>query len=330
MKAKIFYIEKLQEDLCEAIATQLRNVIDMNIKIEEIAIPENYNFHSSKETHKKMDLYVRMLRGAMIKINDFNIRLEYNSSNWCYLGSEHGEYTSYYSHSITLKEEQIKSIFPGVAIMNRMILLPSGVDVIFNDLHKDDFNFLFKPIDLQGVSLIDLEDSLRLKNILNEIKKLLDTEIAKYCNRYIELKKSPKPDYDELSDLLDVKKNYLQKLEPEILVSHLKITPSTSNKKIPLGKETTIKVDFLKETEISIDEVYIEIRAPFSVLKEKVIKKSLQFLSNSKESQSVEFEVTPTAYPFCPLEIRFNFNEIKYGNNPIPFPKSLILEVEAN
>ena len=54
MKAKIFYIDKIQDGLCEKIATKLRSVIDINIKIDELSIPESYNYHSSKEYHQKM------------------------------------------------------------------------------------------------------------------------------------------------------------------------------------------------------------------------------------------------------------------------------------
>ena len=163
-------------------------------------------------------------------------------------------------------------------------------------------------------------------------------EIAKYCNRYMELKSSPYPDFEELSKLLNVKKRYLKKLEKHILINHvneseklinhLKITPKVLNEKIQANKESVVTIEFFKETEVTIEDVYIEIRAPHKSLEQEVFKKSLHFKKETKESKKIYFEIIPKTKPFCPIEVRFNFNELIHGNNPIPFPIPLLIEVE--
>jgi hypothetical protein len=338
MKAKIFYIkdDNAQKEIVEDLKEYLRDILYGNMDIETHAIPANYNYGSEESAHQAMDTYIRLLRASMLKLNDFHVKIENSSGNWCYLGGEHSEYSSLYTNNITLKENQVKAMFPALSLMNRMVLLPEGIDELFNDLHKDNFNFLFKPLDLEGISLIDFENRIRVSNMLTHLKNKLELEIAKYCNRYMELKNSPYPDYNVLSKLLNVKERYLtglekiilnQKSNSESLINYIKITPKVLNDSVKYKETSTVRLEFNKETEIPIDEVYIEIRAPFQTIENNIVKTSMKFSLETSETKIIEFPLTAQAKPFCPIEVRFRFNELVFGNNPIPFPIPLIINV---
>jgi len=66
------------------------------------------------------------------------------------------------------------------------------------------------------------------------------------------------------------------------------------------------------------------VRAPKDAMKTPVVK-TLEFHASGARSQRIQFEISPKAAPYCPLEVLFEISET--SQLYAPFSASLILDV---
>lgn len=326
MKAKIFYINSQEQlSICKKIETALKEILYKSIYIERIQIPSDYFANSSYIEHNFFEDYQQLLKRAMLKPSDFTIIIEKDDGGWSYSGYGHSGKNAPFYNFLNINQSYLPRIFPAVAILDRLMLLPYGMNDVF-EAHPDRFKWLLRPYDSQGVLLIDFSDENQIFESIKWVTSKTKKEIENYFSRQMLMRRYPQPDFDELSYLLGVETNFLREVESEIKVNLAEISASVTTPPIPVGKTSKVKITINKKSESFEGSIYMRIKAPSSIMKNSV-KKTFYF-ERGTFNVDIEFDITPNTYPYLPIEILFGGNEMTKDVYPLKIPA--IIEVFAN
>jgi|WetSurMetagenome_2_1015567.scaffolds.fasta_scaffold133918_2 hypothetical protein len=331
MKAKVFYIAGDQDKIFKDLAHLLRNVYE-NIQVVGYPIDKNVGRTTwNKELHANCEEYVRLLRKAVLTINDFSIVLKQRQdpANWFYLGYEYNKSESLFTKYLELYNDKIVSIFPSVAILNRMIILPKGISDLFaKEKFRDaKFDYLFKPFELQGVRLIDFEykNPEEIKDHFIDIHNQLKNEIKQYFARYNQQVSVPKPDLGRLFELLDIDSSYFLLNKKEFETQNINFDIVTKSSSLRVNSKSKVKLRIENKSHgIKINSVNLELTGPKDCLNAP-ISKSIVF-DKTTHSCEVEFEIKPITSPWLPIELKFTPAEPVQNVNFFPIPHILNVE----
>ncbi|HKO42522.1 MAG TPA: hypothetical protein VJU84_04490 [Pyrinomonadaceae bacterium] len=308
MNARIFYLPN-QRDLIYDVQALLREHLYQSIQVSHLEILD-----SDREAARS---YLTLLRASMIKSDNFRIGIEEADQYVWYLGYE--EDTNW--KSLKLRRSSMSSIFPAIAIMDRMVVLPRGI----YDAFDTTIPFFPKPLDLQGVLLLDFNDKRAIAEAIRQVGVQVKDEVAKLCKRYIFIKKVIQPNFKELAELLKIDKEYLEQNKTEMFAASVKLTPRIVSGPAQLGRSTLVSLEITNESEFELGVVRTQVKAPVGSLKTPVVREYLDFSIGKPPVQKIQFEVTPRTSPYCPLELLFEPNEPSQIYTPFPIP--IILDV---
>lgn len=330
MKAQIFYL-KSQEDLCGEIEPLLRRYVFQDIQVERRAISDTYynpyGFTDPEWEHCR--LYHHLLKACMIKVDDFGIVVADGQGRFSYIEAYEGYapglgYWRYKRNFLTIFHKSMTSAFPAVALMDRMIIVPQRIHEAFEK--SRDFSWFLKPLDLEGVLLVDFQDSESVREAIREAGARLKAEIVKLCRRHMLVRKNPSPDFTDLANLLNIDKKLLEELQNEILASSAKLTARIVSGPAKLEKLSRVVLEIQNETGNVLDGIRVQVRAPSGTLKVPVAE-ILNFSGGDAGTRRIQFEVLPKASPYCPLEVLFSLSETNQTCTPFPIP--VILDVSG-
>jgi hypothetical protein len=267
--------------------------------------------------------YLKLLRASLIKADDFRIAVEESNKQFWYLGDEPA---SWYRAALKLPREKMSALFPAVAVLDRMVMLPQDFQRAFDS--SVEVSFFPKPLDLQGVLLVDFKDERAVSEAVRQVGAEIKAEIAKLCRRYMFVNDltNERPDFYELSVMLKVDQRFLEQDHGEIFRHSVKLTPRIVSGPARLLRKSKVILEIQNESEDEIGGVTIQVRAPSDSLK-SAISEYMDFSPGKPSTQKIQFEVTPSALPYCPLEVRFLPNEVNLNLKYTPFPIPAILDV---
>src|SRR5262249_48064357 len=157
-----------QQNLFRKIAPLLRQYIYADIEVLPQPINDMYpDIIHSFEERQFAQTYVDLLMSSLLKVDDFKIYIEDAQGNWWYMGHLGGRYTGYAGNVLRIPRRSIPAIFPAVAIMGRMVLLPQGIYEAFDK--SREFSYFPKPLDLQGVLLVDFRDPRATSEAIRQV-----------------------------------------------------------------------------------------------------------------------------------------------------------------
>ena len=325
MIAKIFSLES-QKDSCDEIESLLRRYVFEGIQVQRLSISDDYKEESESLEGIHCHWYLNLLKASMIKVDDFTIVVEDGQGNWWYWGSEGYGYGGHLNGAKFLKilRDSMSSVFPAVAIMDRMVMVPQGIHEAFDK--SREFSWFLKPLELGGVLLVDFQNPESVLDGARQIGMRLKEEIGKLCARHMLARKIPRRDFDDLATLLNVNKKYLEQHQEEIFVSAVKLTPRIVSGPAPLESSSRVILEIQNESKNVLERVHVRVRAPFGVLKAPVVE-TLDFHVGEAGTRRIQFEVVPKASPYCPLEVFFALSEMNHVYSPFPIP--VILDVSS-
>ena len=131
-EAVIFYLEG-QGSLVKDIERLLRQLIFDGIEVERHVISRNPAREQLAE-HEAARSYLKMLRACMIWVKDFRIVVGIRPDSWCYLGDEQENEALFARRFLQISRDDLKKIFPAVAIMDRMVMVLAGFQGAFQVL----------------------------------------------------------------------------------------------------------------------------------------------------------------------------------------------------
>jgi hypothetical protein len=261
----------------------------------------------------------------MIRVEDFRIVVGNVPYSWCYLGyegSKPGDLQT--KRFLQIGLDNLDAIFPAVAINDRMVMVPSGFHDAFDG--SSALPFFLRPLDLQGVVLVDFAQAAFLRQDMQQIGRHIEREIVQLCARHAQAKKIQRPDFDQLSELLKVDLAYLEKHQEKIMGSLIRLTPVVRSDPVALGSKSRVVIEISEGTGNSLKRVRVQVKGPKGVIGEPVAS-VLDFTAANDPLQTLTLDVVAKAAPYCPLELRFESEGSTEAYAAFPIP--VILDVTA-
>ena len=309
MKATIFSLPT-QEKLFRAIRGLLRDCLYRNLDIEHIV----YDDKDRPAAKQSGGAYLELLRASTIGVNDFVIEAQDDSGNWGYYWDDWNVIGKSF---LRLNHSSRESVFPGVAIMDRMVMLPAGIHQAIDT--PSTFSFLLRPVDLQGVLLVDFSDEEAIRRAIQEAASRFKSEIVSLARRHMHVEADQSPDLESLSDLIGVEEEFIQGLREEIVKPLGRLTVVATSPPARLLKKSHVTLEIRNEFEGGPEWARVQVRGPRMT---KAVIRYVDFPPNKPRQRTVEFDIIPGAAPYCPLEILIS------GTNDDPRPPiPLIIDV---
>ena len=146
MEIKIFYLNVEQKEQYVVMENLLKEYISKNLIIDDCYF---YRYGSLSDLSFKQ--YISLLNCSSIKYEDFNIIIKNQEpyrNLWTYYGSSRPYYDFAYSH-MSIDSNMLKMLFPAVAMMDRMVILPKSIINTF-DFDRNSFSWLPKTVGSRG------------------------------------------------------------------------------------------------------------------------------------------------------------------------------------
>lgn len=324
MKATVFHLD-VQDALYKSIERLLRQTVYDAIEIERRVIPNSYNNMSGSVVHDACRSYLQMLRACMIRVEDFRIVVGNPPFNWCYLGyegSKPGDLDT--KRFLRISGDNLNAIFPAVAINDRMVMVPGGFHDAFDG--STALPFFLRPLDLQGVALVDFAQSEFLRQEIQQIGQYIEREIVQLCARHAQARKIQRPDFGQLSELLKLDLAYLEQHQEKIMASLIRMTLVVRSDPVTLGSKSRVVIEISEGTGNSLKRVRVQVKGPKGAIREPVAS-ILDFSRANDPLQMLTFDVVAKAAPYCPLELRFESDRSTEAYAAFPIP--VILDVTS-
>jgi hypothetical protein len=305
MKTTLFILQG-QLALAKKISTLLRDEIHRDIEIQTVDIDPKYDRHSGLDMDKRCRAYLSFLRASFMTSDPFEVVvMNDRESHWCYLGN----LPEYADYCFELKHVQMTALFPAVAIMGRIVMLPEDFTQCL-DVYPRTFLSLARPLDLGGVELVDYTTEGTIRHAVHRVALRLKQEWKNLCHRHMEFRRLLKPDFDELSRLL--------KVDAAILESNISFSPdvtltaSVVEGKAIEGTRSRVVIELRNEGGRALRNIRVRVRAPFSVMASSF---SCVLDLVPPKGTRLELELTPKVAPCCPVELF-----IDLGDDPLDLP----------
>ncbi|MEV7045223.1 hypothetical protein [Amycolatopsis sp. NPDC051061] len=324
MKAEIFYL-KGDEDRRKHIERTLRREVFDHIDVDHVAIQNDYGtVNAPTEVDKILRVYLDRLRASMIRVTDFRIVISDSSGYWCYMGYEGGRSRDpEVGKFIRISYKGFCSLFPAVAIMDRMVMAPQGIHEILKA--SSEVSWMLRPLDLHGLSLVNFEQRDFIEDEIRKVASQMRNETTKLCARYVQARRLQSPDFDELSILLGVDEAYLRMHQSHIKASRIKLNTKVLSEPLRIGKLSTVVLQITDESENMLGRVRVQVRGPKGALVRDPVAEILHFTNDDMRSQQIQIGVRPLAVPYCPLEVLFVPDPASEVH--ISYPVPVILDV---
>lgn len=314
MKAQIFAL-KGQASLCADIQDLLRDNVYRKIEVEQKVFDDEDRDQGA--VLKMGRAYFRLLTASMVRVDDFSLEVENSLGKWGYWGytGEQGEYF------VRLGDQLRTKVFPSVAVMDRMVMVPAGIHEAFDV--PTGFEYLFRPLDLHGVLLVNFDERKAVEDAVLKVAAQVSREVVTIGRRQMQVRDIRTPDLAELSELLHVGGDYLGGLEAEIVRPVPKLALDVTGQPVTLGTWSPVALQVRNESDYPLTDVRAQIRGPRNTMRGPFTQ-YLDFSSGDVADRTLRFEVRAQAAPFCPLEVLFLSDDAVQG---FTFPIPLILDV---
>lgn len=313
MKAQVFSL-KSQVALRRAIARSLRTFYE-DIEIE-------HRVYDDDDNPKKIgESYLQLLRASTIGVGAFTVEVEDQYGGWDYW--DYAAEVERAEHFLRLPHGAKEKVFPSVALLNRMMIVPQGLRDALDA--PADFAFLFRPLNLQGVLYVDFEGKQTIPNAIEQLGAEIRAEIVGLARRHMAVNRIRTPDLEDLGYLLDVHVDYLEQLREEILRPLPRLTVAVTSGFARLNRVSTISLEFSNQSENPPGIVDVQIRAPWTGMEEPPIRYTERLaFSDAGDRRVVDIDVFARAAPYLPLEVLFQFEGVM---DAVAFPFPLLVDV---
>jgi len=326
VKAEIFELGS-QQKLGWEIETLLRSLVYRNIQVEHkihaddklVDRPDlGWRRRRVAEASERVgELYLDVLRAAMSKVKDFSVEVETAQGTWGYW-----EYYVGGELVVRLHHDAKLCVFPSVALMGRMVMVPQGIHEAFDA--PSDFTYVMRPLRLHGVLVVDFQDKEAIRRAVETVGREIREEVVLLARRHMSARRIRRPDVEELGRLLNVHEEFLNALGEEVLTPSPHLLPTVASGPVQLERLCRVRLEIRNESGEISGDVRVRVRAPWNVMKPYA-----RYLDGKAEVQTIEFEVTPKTGPYCPLEILFLFDETaRAATVPIPVLLDVVDEDE--
>ena len=312
MNAQVFMLKGQTRSLFRNIKLLLEDEFCRCIDVERIDIDPQYGRNSSDEMHKNCRNYLNFLRASFVVSKPFEIVIKNDQeTDWYYLGYSLG--MSLYEYCFEMKHMQMTSLFPAVAIKERIVILPD--EFLKNAaVHPRAFLSLPKPLNLRGVELIDFKDQETVKHAVSRVAGYFRFEWRSLCQRHMRVHGLLKPNFEELSLLLNVDSLLLE--SSDLFSPGVRLDVNVEGKAVE-DRPSTIVLEIRNDGDKTLKNVRIRVKAPSGAL-----ASSFSEMHDLVPPQPVRLvlELTAKAAPVCPLEVFIDLGDEESEVPAFPIP----------
>jgi hypothetical protein len=312
MKTRIFILEG-QIALAKSISSMFRDEIHRDIDVEYVEIDPKYNRDSDLQMHYQCRDYIRLLRTSFIVSNLFDIVVKNDwETQWCYFGLGYaGDFGGY---CFELKHMQMTALFPAVAIMDRIVMLPEEFHTRLS-AHPRTFLSMARPLELGGIELVEYQAAGALKQAVQRVAAQLRREWRGLCHRQMAIRQLFKPDFEELSRLLKVDFGILE--SNKLFSPDISLGASVVAGKAIEGTLSHITLELRNSGDRALRNVHVRVKAPIGTLVSP-FSKMVDLLP--PQAASIEIELTPSIAPCCPLEVFVDYEDEPLDMQSVQIP----------
>jgi predicted RNA-binding Zn ribbon-like protein len=338
LKAQIFSLKdqaELYERLKASLKRELYEDIQVTNEVYDLAayLPTSAADASHVDVLKIGRSYLELLRASMLRTAIFTLAVQHASDNWGYWDYEDDAKRAAYSLKAHYAPGGAAKLFPAVAVMDRMVMVPEGSHDAFDT--PAAFSYLLRPLHLRGLLYVDFGNEEAIARAIRQVRTLIRSEIVSYGRRHMARYRTPTPNTQALAELLDVDNAFIEGLREEIMrptpalaaeaVSAPELEVDEVSERVRLNEASLVTLKIRNTAQGAVGVVNVQVRAPTGVMREPPgrFSKWLDFSSGKAADQTVNFTVVPKA-PYCPLEVLFLFDE---ASQAASFPRPVILEV---
>jgi hypothetical protein len=318
MNAHIFCLRS-QKKIAEEIEALLKQHIFEEMRVLRHEISDDYCRNPGEHDHEHCRLFLKLFKASMIRVDDFAILVADGRGRWYYMGGTYQDEP----YLIELFQQSMTSVFPAVAVMNRMVIMPHDIGSAFEKSRV--FPWFVKPRDLEGAILTNFRHRDSLAEGIRQIGVRIRSDIAKLCKRHMLMRKIKNPDFTDLGFLLDVNPRYLELHRSDVVAPAADLTAKLLSGPVHIGKTSKVLLEINYESEDPLPLVFVKVNAPSETLKSPV-EAMMTFSDSNTAPKSIEFEVTAKTRPYCPLEVLFGLDDEYRSSASFPFP--IVLEVQ--
>lgn len=309
MEVKIFYIDREQREKYTVVAELLKEHVFRNLLIDEY-----YAYNYGYPSDDCLNMYLSLLNSSVIKYKDFNLMIQKSDRYPMYSYWHSGMYSYIYSSAtMGISRDKLWRLFPAVAIMDRMIILPQDIINAF-DYDKNNYSWLPKPLEAGGAILVDYSNTDLLREGICRVEKQLQYEISRLCIRHMTANNIPEPDYYALGKLLRANPEFVKKHTSK-LYREISLRVEAAQDTIPVNQDSFVTINLYSKTESPVGRIRVTVSAPSKTLDYKVSE-----VLEMDYSGKLEFRLNPKVRPYCPLEVSVETYDLGEGSNPMQFP----------
>jgi hypothetical protein len=338
MNVEVFCL-KSQSQLAVTVESLLRSHLFHGLHVQRHEIADKFSDPRVFDENEQCQHFLDLFKQSMVRMHDFEIVIANRKGNWYYMGlyqqrraALHSPYYMEHFRRTTGKnpemptllelfEESMPSVFPAVAIMDRMIMMPHGVGDAIE--RSRVFPWFVKPVDVGGVVLTDFRSRDSIEEAVQQAASELKSDLRKLCRRHMVARRIKLPDFHELSRLLNVNIEYLRMHEADLLGPVAELSARVVSGAVRTGVENQVVLEIKNESRLPLDPVIITVEGPHGTLKKTVLKK---LTLDAGAATQIQFSVTARTSPFCPLEVRFRMDDRFALATPFPIPVAVEVE----
>ncbi|MBV8818768.1 MAG: hypothetical protein JO022_10465, partial [Acidobacteriaceae bacterium] len=259
MTAQIFCLRS-QKAIARKVESLLRKHVYADIEVDLKEISDDYNTWSDYKEHEHCRLFLKLFKASMLRVDDFAIVVSDGRGRWYYMG---GRYENE-PLLLELLQSAMPSVFPAVAIMNRMMMMPYAVGDAFEKTRV--FPWFVKPRDLEGLVLTDFQHADSVEDAVRQVDIQLRADIAKLSKRHALLRKIEAPDFVELGQLLKISTDYLEAHREQLAAPWARLTCEIASAAVRVGVESEVVLRVRYESNEPLGLVFVRVNAPYGVM----------------------------------------------------------------
>jgi hypothetical protein len=314
--AQIFCLES-QKRIAQDIEILLKRHVFDRMDVERLEISDDYSRSPGENDQTHCRRFLKLFKASMVRVDDFAIVVADGRGRWYYMGGCYNDEP----YLLELFEDSMTSVFPAVAVMNRMVMMPHDVGDAFEKSRI--FPWFVKPRDLGGVVLTDFRHPESVVEGIREVALQLKADVVRLCRRHMLARKIKTPDFLELALLLGINSRYLQLYEADIAAPRAELSSRIVSGPVRKGTSSSVVLEVQCGSEAPLGPVLVKVNAPSGTLKSPVA--AMLDFTGGKQARQIEFKVIPKAQPYCPIEVLFTLDESVAPAAPFPLP--LVLDV---
>lgn len=296
MKAEVFYMAD-QESIVSGLRKALREHLYSGLELIEHKIAPSGGMDVIEAGRQ----YVKLLAAAINPETGLQLGLTY-LENYGHSFYVHVYYPFFYfgkeGFRKEFQENQLLTLFPALALRNRMTLVPEGLGSTL-DVDGRDRLSPFNPLEMGGVIEVNFNDPHKVAEAADRAAQAARADLIREMQAWGNYRSKDEIDLPTMASKLEVDAGFLDDLfKAHRGTFYRQFTCDLAPHKIPFGRWTKISLSITNHSEAPVSELQVKISGPVEIRPARI-----QLDVPAGLTQMVPVSLKPTDRGEFPLEV---------------------------